>query len=104
MGDIIAARLRQMVPDSRDHDARWAAFVWLRPDVGERVLAYCRGERAKGETRIGIKRCWEELRGTVGAGVTLNNSWTAPAARWVVARDPSLAGYIEMRERKRGAR
>lgn len=88
----------------RDHDARWLLFVESRPDVADRVLRWCRGQRDAGENRIGMAACWEALRGSIGKGKCMDNSLRAPAARWVVAQDPTLEGLIEMRQRKVGTR
>lgn len=81
-------------PTPRDHVARWNAFLLAHPEAGDRVLEWCRAQRDAGERRIGIAKCWEALRGKLGRGVSLDNSWRRPCALWVVARDPSLAPFI----------
>jgi hypothetical protein len=88
------------VADTRDHTARWRAFCVERPDVAARVLAWCREQRDAGQARIGMAKCWEAIGGTIGKGKSLCNSLRAPAARWLVEQDPTLAGLIEMRRRK----
>lgn len=32
-------------------------------------------------------------------GFKANNNWTAPLARWFLARNPKAAGFFELRER-----
>jgi hypothetical protein len=40
---------------------------------------------------------WQVERGD--RGFKANNNWTAPLARWFLARNPNAAGFFELRER-----
>jgi hypothetical protein len=85
-------------------DQRWAEFHQTNPHVLDEMLRLARARVATGATRIGVKALWEELRSwlqVTGRGeYKLNNSFTAPAARALIERDPSLAAVIELRTRK----
>ena len=86
--------------DVRDHEANWRAFLAAHPDFFALLLSYCRNERSSGQKRISMARAWEAMRGTLGRGVRLDNSWRAIAARDVMAADPQLGSMIEMRRRR----
>jgi hypothetical protein len=86
-------------PEKRDHEANWRAFLAEHPEAGEKILVWCRDEKRRGETRISMARCWEQLRGTLGKGVKLDNSWRRPAAFWAMAQDATLSGLIPVKGR-----
>lgn len=96
--------VRPPAPASPSIDQRWAEFHQANPHVLDEMLRLARARVASGATRIGVKALWEELRSwlqVTGKGeYKLNNSFTAPAARALIERDPSLASVIELRTRK----
>lgn len=60
---------------------------------------------ARGFTHYGIAALWEAARytraldvGPDGQGFKLNNNWTSRMARELMAAEPALAGFFELRE------
>ena len=45
----------------------------------------------------GVRWHWQVERGD--RGFKCNNNWTAPLARWFLARNPQAAGLFELREK-----
>lgn len=82
----------------RDYAAEWARFVELRADVAGWILAEARAALAAGRTRCAVATLFEAAR--IKFAVTLNNSWRAPAADWLVATAPELDAVIERRVRR----
>ena len=63
---------------------------------------------AAGAKRIGVKAMWEKLRmdaavRTDSRDWKLNNTYTAPMARMLIAFHPELASVIETRSRRDGS-
>ena len=83
---------------ARDYAAEWARFVELRPDIAAWILTEARAAVAAGRTRVAVATLVEAAR--VKFGATINNSWRAPAADWLVATAPTLDAVIERRARK----
>ena len=88
-------------------DARFGAGLDANPRVYGEVVRLAREWRAiHGPTsRVGIATLWEHLRWSSGIATTgddfkLNNTWRAPMARLVMAREPDLAGVFETRGRQ----
>jgi hypothetical protein len=107
---LVAPPLTQEVGDPQptapvleraDTDARFAAFHAANPHVYIALRATARRLVAQGETRFGVKRLYEELRGqttTTGAEpYRLNNSFTSRYAR-LLDQEPDLTGKIELRK------
>lgn len=78
------AKFRRAKGDPRDYAAEWAAFVEAHP-------ATC-APRVEVDNPFAVAR--EMHR------VTLNNSWRAAAADWLVEHKPQLDDLIERRKRK----
>jgi len=81
---------------SRDYAAQWCAFVDARHDVAAWILDEARRQSIRG--RVAVANLVEEAR--LRFKVTINNSWRAPAADWLVTMDASLDAVIERRKRK----
>lgn len=83
---------------------RWQAFCDQNPHVMVEMLRLARARLERGETRIGVKALWEELRESIRVQKlgdwALNNSFTALAARRLIELEPRLDGVIELRRRK----
>lgn len=89
-------------------DDRFAAFHRANPHVYTALknlaLFY---KRTMGFDRMGMKALWERLRfgyieTTGDDGYKLNNDFTACYARLLMANEPELEGFFELRERKSG--
>ena len=81
---------------SRDYTAQWCAFVAARHDVAAWILDEARRRAPHG--RVAVANLVEEAR--LRFKVTINNSWRAPAADWLVVMAPELDAVIERRKRK----
>lgn len=81
---------------SRDYTAQWCAFVDARHDVAAWILEEARRRAPHG--RVAVANLVEEAR--LRFKVTINNSWRAPAADWLVVMAPELDAVIERRKRK----
>lgn len=92
--------------DDTSIDARFERFHEENPHVLLEMLRLARARIAAGATRVGVKSLWEELRVTLRVSVRddgdwkLNNSFTAPYARALIAAAPELGAFIETRRRK----
>lgn len=108
-------RARAAARRPKSIDQRFAEFHDANPHIANELLRLARARLDRGETRIGLKALWEELRqslitteeggmGTEGPAnpYKLNNDFTALYARMLVRMDPRLEGVIEMRRRKNG--
>jgi len=99
-------------PDAKKRpsiDDRWAEFHHANPHVMNALLRLARARLESGQTRIGVKALWEELRSYLKTSGTeldfrLNNDFTAPAARTMIELEPTLAGVIEVRRRRNEVR
>lgn len=90
-------------------DARFEQFSTSNPHVLTAALQIAQEWLARGDTYISTKAILENLRvqRTIGGatvqgdgGYRLNNDFSAPLARWLVAQDRRLDGVLRMRERK----
>ena len=84
---------------------RFEAFHAANPHVLAEMLRLARARLGRGETRIGVKALWEELRSTLevqdgGDAYKLNNNYTALYARKLIEVCPELADAIEIRQRR----
>lgn len=83
---------------------QWEVFRAANPHVMVEMLRLARARLERGETRIGVKALWEELRESIRVQKlgdwSLNNSFTALAARTLIELDPRLEPVIELRRRK----
>lgn len=80
------------------------AFHTANPHVFAELKRLALARIARGETRIGVKALWEELRESIRVQKLgdwkLNNSFTALYARKLLEHEPMLVGVIETRQRK----
>ena len=101
---IATEATRTTQPRKPTLDERWADFHAANPHVFNELLKLARARRDRGETRIGVKALWEELRSwlqvTGGDTYKLNNDYTSLYARALIDADTSLAPLIEIRSRK----
>lgn len=85
-------------------EERFGSFVLANPHVMPAMLELARERLAHGNTRIGAKALWEELRQHLRVNQIgewrLDNSYTALAARRLIELEPALADVIETRKRK----
>ena len=98
-------RKRASRSDRPSIEKRWADFHATNPHVMNALLRLARARLARGDTRIGVKALWEELRSELAVSRTdevfkLNNDFTALYARKLIELDGSLATVIEVRQRK----
>ena len=94
---------------SAKHEAAFRAFHDANPHVYERLKRLAFKLKARGVERYGIKALYEVLRYEEHVATTapvgeyaLNNNLTAYYARELMAREPDLEGFFEVRERRRG--
>lgn len=102
-------------PVKKDEDAdlsideRFARFATGNPHVLTAALQIAQDWLANGRSYISVKAIYENLRvRTKHESVTrekdvpfkLNNDFTAPLARWLIAQDSRLEGVLRLRERK----
>ena len=85
-------------------EARFKAFHQANPHILAELRRLAHGHVARGARRISVKLLFEELRtrcpATAGEdGYKLNNVFTPFYAR-ILAAEPTLAGRIELRQRK----
>lgn len=92
------AKFRRAKGDPRDYAAEWAAFVEAHPAVADDMLARCRHMAATCAPRVEVNNLFAVAREM--HRVTLNNSWRAAAADWLVEHEPQLDDLIERRKRK----
>ncbi len=85
-------------------DERFAHFHAANPHVLDEMLELARARLDRGETRIGAKALYEELRQSLRVRKfgewKLNNDFTATYARKLIEAEPRLEGMIELRRRK----
>lgn len=106
--DLLSWSPRVSVPrDDRDRptiEERWEQFNRANPHVFDEALRLARERLDRGETRIGAKALWEELRRSIEVRklgeYRLNNDFTSTVARLLIAAEPRLEGVIELRRRK----
>lgn len=87
-----------------DPATRWHAFSAKHPDVYPQIVRLAYERIDAGDRRVSMKLIFELLRRYVprdaDSPVALNNTYTAPATRQLVAEHPDLAPYFHMRERR----
>ncbi len=85
-------------------EERFASWSLANAHVLAELLRLARVRIAEGATFISTKALWEACRVSLSAGkdggYKLNNDFTAPAARWLIAQDVRLSNVIETRTRK----
>ncbi|MGN6107258.1 MAG: hypothetical protein ACTHU0_19275 [Kofleriaceae bacterium] len=85
-------------------DKRFSTWAKHNPRVLRTLLAMARRKVRAGAKRVSVKALWEQARSKLRVQRTgrykLNNDYTAPAARWLIAKEPRLIGAIEMRRRR----
>lgn len=88
-------------------EERFAEFVRQHPDVVEAVVKVCRQMKASGKDGWSIDAAFHVVRWQMatsahgqGADFALNNTFTAPMGRYIMATFPDLAGYFETRRRR----
>lgn len=85
---------------ARNHTRRWRRFVKRHPHARRRVFRWCLVQATRGAPRISLAACFEALRGKLGAGVRLDNSWRAVVAREIKRQMPEVGSRIETRRRR----
>ena len=85
-------------------EERFASWSIANAHVLAELLRLARVRIEEGATFISTKALWEACRVSLSAnkdaGYKLNNDFTAPAARWLIAQDVRLSNVIEIRRRK----
>jgi hypothetical protein len=81
---------------------QWLVFHAANPAVYSAIVRIARDLRARGFERCGIALIFERLRWlhairTQGDDYRLNHNWRAWYAREVMAREPDLADFFEIR-------
>ena len=100
-----AAKLRQAARDrvaeqravvARDYSAEWTSLVERRPEVADRVtaIALAMADRKSAGT-LYVASVWD--RYGEEHGEALDHNLRAPAARWLMATVPALAGRFRIR-------
>ena len=84
---------------------RFEAFHKSNPHVYNELCNLARQLKARGRERYGIKSLFEALRWhkamqTSDEEFKLNNNFTAFYARLLMAQEPELDGFFEVREQK----
>lgn len=80
---------------TRDYEREWLTFVRLRPAAVDTIVsAACKLAFAT-TGYIAIAKVWEDARHSVVGGLDQNHR--APAARWLMANVPELAGRFRTR-------
>jgi len=87
---------------------RFSAFHEANPHVYSGLRDLALQLKRRGRERYGLKGLFEILRWrhaleTTDADFKLNNSYTSLYARLLMANEPELDGFFEVRERKNGA-
>lgn len=90
----IAAR-RAAVQRAALYATEWSAFVASRPGAIAKIVA-CALRLAREPGHIAIAKVWEDCRRRIKGGLDQNHR--APAARWLMATVPELAGRIRTRD------
>lgn len=89
--------------EERTLDQRFWEHHRARPEVYEEFRAIALDLRRRGYTRAGAKMVaevlrWQRMMRSVDDdGLKLNNSFVSRYARLVMAREPELAGFFELR-------
>lgn len=94
--------LEQSLFDADTIQLAWERFDSRHPEVFSEMVRIVAQAKDRGDTYVSIKWVFESIRCKVpreGKPVALNNNWTAPAARQLIARRPDLAPLIKIRKR-----
>jgi hypothetical protein len=84
--------------DRADTYAReWLAFVATRPGAVAKIVSRALVIARATPGRIAIAKVWEDCRRRIRGGLDQNHR--APAARWMMANVPELAGRFVTRDR-----
>ena len=83
--------------DPRDYRAEWEDAIKADHRIGALLEQWALEGAASG--RVEVNALFSRLRATLR--VTLDNSTRAPAADWLIERNPDLARVIRRRARKR---
>jgi len=92
------AKFRRGKGDPRDYAAEWRAFVDGHPQIAGFIAYEARIAMLGGAARVSVNALFEAARDRHHA--TLNQSWRAAAADWLIQGDPALARVIERRTRR----
>lgn len=92
-------KFRRAPGDPRDYRAEWEAAIKANHRIGALLEQWALEGAASG--RVEVNALFARLRSTLH--VTLDNSTRAPAADWLIERNPALAKAIRRRARKRTA-
>jgi len=84
---------------------RFESWSLANAHVLAELLRLARAQLDQGATFISTKALWEQCRVSLSAGKAdgykLNNTFTAPASRWLLDQEPRLIGVIETRQRRK---
>lgn len=92
-------KFRRAPGDLRDYRAEWEAAIKANHRIGALLEQWALEGASSG--RVEVNALFARLRATLR--VTLDNSTKAPAADWLIERNPELAKVIRRRARKRTA-
>lgn len=94
---------------SSQHKEAFRRFHEENPHVYERLKRLAFRLKVRGVQRYGMKALWEVLRyeeaidtRAAAGSYRLNNNLTARYARLLMEQEEDLAGFFELRERRRG--
>ena len=93
------AKFKRAKGDPRDYAAEWSAFVEDFADIAANIRQRAEILRRNGVARIEVNALFALARQDYATSV--NNSWRAACADWLVAQDPRLDALIERRARRR---
>lgn len=105
--DVIPDWVRLTPPMSLEE--RWWKWHLANPSVGARLLKMAREWRDLGNGRWSVKAAcdvarWQDRRLAESERIpTVNNSFTAFYARWLMEVDPQLEGMFELRTQRSAA-
>jgi hypothetical protein len=91
---------------SNRHDAAAAAFLDANPRVYDIIVRLARQAKRAGHTKCGMSMLFEVVRWEVfitthdpsDPGFKINNNYRAWFARFVMACEPDLDGFFDVRE------
>lgn len=89
----------------RDLDAEFFDFHVENPRVYELLVRFAREAMRAGKTKVGINMLytrvrwdvWLETRDRASPELKLNDGYTSRYARLIMANEPDLAGFFEIR-------
>jgi hypothetical protein len=92
-------RFKRAKGEPRDYRAEFDAWRERNPEIATHIEWLALVELRSGATRIEVNAIFAAVRARYVT--TLNNSWRAACADWLVEREPRLATLIERRARRR---